>query len=137
MTASAISVDTGPSAEELAAFEQERPARRLPPAPDKRTYLLTFDQPDFTGPGALAGLFGREFHPLSFPQELEDRSAHGAAMKEVLDTAFVADEPEPLVDKKSSDRPGWHSPCPPMCPYDGARENIPQAPDAELERAPV
>jgi hypothetical protein len=100
----------------------------LPPAPDKRTYLLTFDQPDFTGPRALAGLFGREFHPLSFPQELEDRSAHGAAMKEVLDTAFVADEPEPLVDKKS---------CPPMCPYDGARENIPQAPDAELERAPV
>src|SRR5215212_1145711 len=43
---------------------------------------LTFDQPDLTGPGTLAGLFGRELHPLSFPQELENRTADRAAVKE-------------------------------------------------------
>ena len=86
---------------------------------------LAFDEPHLTGTGSLAGLFGREFHSLAFPQELEDRPAHGAAMEEVLDPALVADEPEPLVDKKPSDRPGWHSPClPPMLSY-GAAGNIP------------
>jgi hypothetical protein len=30
-------------------------------------------------------------------------------MEEVLDSAFVADEPEPLIDQKASDRPGRHT----------------------------
>src|SRR4051812_45523853 len=63
-----------------------------------------FDQPDFTGAGSLTGLFGREFHPLAFAQELEDRSPHGTAVKEMLDPAFVADEAEPFVDQQPSDR---------------------------------
>src|SRR5829696_1833266 len=55
-----------------------------------------FDQSDFTGTRTLAGLFGREFHPLSFAQELEHRAANRTAVEEVFDPALVADEAEPL-----------------------------------------
>src|SRR5262249_25530345 len=72
-----------------------------------------FDQTDFTGPRTLAGLFRREFHALTLPEQLEHRSAHGAAMEEMLDAALVADEAEALVNQEPSDRPGWHNPCPP------------------------
>jgi hypothetical protein len=68
-----------------------------------------FDQPDFSGPGPLARFFRGEFNALTFAKQLEDRAAHRAAMKKVFDSSLVADEPEPLIDQKASDRPGRHT----------------------------
>src|SRR6478672_7219833 len=66
---------------------------------------LTFDQANLTGAGTLAGLLGREFHPLAFAQQLEHRTPNRAAVEEMLDAAFVADKPEALVDQQPCDRP--------------------------------
>ena len=63
--------------------------------------------------GPFPRFFGREFDALTFAQQLEHRAAHRAAMEEVLDAAFVADEPESLVDEESCDCPGWHTRSPP------------------------
>jgi hypothetical protein len=41
----------------------------------------------------------------------------------MLDPAFVADEPEALVDEESRDCPGWHSRSPPV---PKPPENIPR-----------
>src|SRR5678816_2183474 len=88
------------------------------------------DQPDFSGARTLPGFFRRELHTLSFTKQLEHGTAYGAAMEEVLDPAFVADEAEPLVDEKPRDRPGWHNPIPrPPAERSG---NIPDR-SAELE----
>src|SRR4051812_44959391 len=68
-----------------------------------------FDEPDFSGPGSLAGFFLRELNPLAFAQQLEHGASDRAAVKEMFDSAFVADESEPLVDQKASDRSGRHT----------------------------
>jgi hypothetical protein len=68
-----------------------------------------FDQAYVAGPRPFLGVFGRELDPLPFPQQLENRTAHGAAVEEVLDSTLVADEPEPFVDEKPGDCPGWHT----------------------------
>src|SRR5262245_24890389 len=81
------------------------------------------DQSDFSGTGPLAGLLWRELHALAFPQQLEHRPAHGAAMEEVLDAPLVADEAEALVNQEPSDRPGWHNPCPPKRRVRNSREH--------------
>ena len=59
-----------------------------------------FDQANVAGARPFLGVFGREFNPLPFPQQLEHRTAHRAAVEEVLDSTLVADEPEPFVDEK-------------------------------------
>src|SRR4051794_9412049 len=98
-------------------------------------WALAFDQPDFTGPRALARFLGRELYPLALPEELEHGATYGAAVKEVLDTAFVADKSEPLVDQKPSNRPGWHGPCPPpMRVAHGTTGNIPWCHTLSLKR---
>jgi hypothetical protein len=68
-----------------------------------------FDEPNFSGAGSFAGFFLRELDALTFPQQLEDRSAYRAAMEEMFDSAFIADESETFVDQKASDRPGRHT----------------------------
>jgi len=68
-----------------------------------------FDQAHFTRARTFAGFFRRELYALSFAQELEHCSANRAAVKEVLNPAFVPDEAEALVDQEASDRPGWHT----------------------------
>jgi hypothetical protein len=44
------------------------------------------------------GFLNGEFDPLAFPEQLEHRAANGAAVKEVLQTGFITDEPEALVE---------------------------------------
>jgi hypothetical protein len=70
---------------------------------------LTLDQPNVAGARAFRRFFRREFHALAFSQELEDCAAHGAAMEEVLDAAFIAYESETFVDEEACDSPGRHS----------------------------
>ena len=55
-----------------------------------------FDQPDITGARALLGFLRSELHALAFAEQLEHRTANGAAVKEMLKPALVADEPKPL-----------------------------------------
>src|SRR3954464_4557687 len=111
------------------------PRRTVHPPRSERQWALAFDQPDFTGPRALARFLGRELYPLALPEELEHGATHGAAVKEVLDTAFIADKSEPLVDQKPSNRPGWHGPCPPpMRVAHGTTGNIPWCHALSLKR---
>lgn len=69
---------------------------------------LALDQANITRPRALLRILWREFHPLTFPKQLEDGSADRAAVEKVLDPTLVADETEPLVDEESCNCPGWH-----------------------------
>src|SRR6267378_3297372 len=73
---------------------------------------LAFDQTDITRARAFLGFFGRELHTLAFAKQFEHRAAHRAAMKEVLNSAFVADEPKSLVNEEPCDCPGRHNPKP-------------------------
>jgi len=75
---------------------------------------LAFDQADVARTWAFLRVFWGEFDTLAFAKQLEHRAPDGAAMEEVLDSAFVADEPEALVDEESCDCPGWHSRSPPV-----------------------
>src|SRR4051794_13582087 len=70
---------------------------------------LAFDQADVTGARALAGFLRREFHPLSFAQQLEYGAANGTAMEEMFGAALIADEAETLVDEQACDSPGSHN----------------------------
>ena len=68
-----------------------------------------FDKPYVAGTWALLGIFRSEFHTLAFAQQLEDGAAYRAAVEEVLDSTFVADEPETFVDQQPSDSAVWHT----------------------------
>ena len=50
-----------------------------------------------------------ELDALTLAEQLKNGAADGAAMKEVLDSAFIADKPEPLVDEEPCDRAGRHT----------------------------
>ena len=73
-----------------------------------------FDQADVAGARTFLGIFRSELDALAFAQQLEHRAADRAAVEEVFDPAFVADEPEPLVDEEPCDCPGWHTRSPPF-----------------------
>src|SRR6185295_5002280 len=81
--------------------------------PGVRGGRSALDQPDVAGARTLLRFFRRELDTLAFAQQLEHRAAHRASVEEVLDAAFVTDEPEPLVDKKSCNRPARHTRNPP------------------------
>jgi len=68
-----------------------------------------FDKPYVACAWALLGIFRGELHTLAFPQQFEDGAAHRAAVEEVLDSTFVPDEPETLVDQQPSDSAVWHT----------------------------
>ena len=82
------------------------------PGSEKRGSAL--DQTYVAGSRTLGRLFGRELYTLAFAEQLENRTADGAAVEEVFDTTFISDEPEPLVDEEASDRAVGHSRIPPM-----------------------
>jgi len=73
---------------------------------------LSFDQTDVAGAGPFLRILWGELDTLALAQQLEHCAADGAAVEEVLDSAFVADEPEAFVDEKPCDCPGWHNPNP-------------------------
>ena len=70
---------------------------------------LAFDEPDVSSSGTLLRFLGREIDPLSLAQELKYGAADSTAVKEVLDTAFVADKTKALVNQKTRDRAGWQT----------------------------
>ena len=71
--------------------------------------FLAFDEAHFAGARPFARVLGRELHPLTLPQQLENRTTDGAPVEEVLDSTFIPDETEPLVDEQARDGPGWHT----------------------------
>ena len=70
---------------------------------------LALDQANLARPWPLLGFLGRELYSLTFPQELEDSAAHSTSVEEVLDSPFVADEPEPLVNQQTRYRAARHT----------------------------
>lgn len=68
-----------------------------------------FDQTNVAGAGTLRRLLGAEFDALTLAKELEDRPSYSAAMEEVLDASFIADEPKTLVNEESCDCARWHT----------------------------
>ena len=77
-----------------------------------------WDQPSISRTSPARGPFcessGVNSTRWPFAQQLEHRAADRAAVEEVLDPAFVADEPEAFVDEEPCDCPGWHTPSPPF-----------------------
>ena len=69
---------------------------------------LTFNQPNVARAGPLRELFGAEFDPLSFTEQLEHRTSHRAAVKEVFDARLIPNEPEAFIDQQSCDRARRH-----------------------------
>src|SRR5688500_4033923 len=59
---------------------------------------LPLDEAHIPGARPFLGFLDREVDALAFPQQLEHRAPDGAAMKEMLEAGFIADEPEALVD---------------------------------------
>jgi hypothetical protein len=55
------------------------------------------------------GFLDGELDALAFPEQLEHRAPHRAAMKEVLEAGFITYESKALVDKEPCDCPGRHS----------------------------
>ena len=72
----------------------------------------SFDEPNVAGAWSLLRIFRCELYTLSLAQQLEHGTADGTAVEKMFNPAFVADEPEPLVDEEPCDCPGWHNPKP-------------------------
>ena len=70
---------------------------------------LALNQANVSRPWSLLGLLWRELYSLAFPKEFEDGAAHSASVEEMLDSPFVADEPEPLVNQQTRDRAARHT----------------------------
>src|SRR5688572_4605852 len=66
----------------------------------KQSYktVLPFNQSNVSRARTFLGFLDRELDTLAFPQQLKHRAPHGAAMKEMLEAGFIADEAEALVD---------------------------------------
>jgi len=79
------------------------------PPGEKGANESAFDQANFACARTFSGILGREFHTLAFAEQLENGPTDGASVEEVLDPAFVADEPEALVNEKARDCPAWHT----------------------------
>ena len=86
---------------------QEGPGRL--DAPGRSWGALILDQANVSGAWTFRGFLDLEIDALPFAQQLEHGAAHRAAMEEMLDTSFVADEAEALIDEKSSDSTRRHT----------------------------
>ncbi len=71
--------------------------------------LLLLDQTNLAGARTLRRFLLCEFDALAFPQQLEHSTSNGAPVKEVFDSALIANEPKALVDEETRDRPGRHT----------------------------
>src|SRR5262245_9963579 len=88
-----------------------------------------FDQTNVARARTFCRLLRGELHALAFAQQLEHGATDRAPVEEVLDAAFVADEPKALVDQEASNCPGRHNPTPPF--------RTPREIPRELRRAPA
>ncbi len=70
---------------------------------------LAFDQTDISRARALGRFLVLELDALSFAEQLEDRSADGAPVEEMLDPSFITNEPEAFVDEEPCNRAGGHT----------------------------
>ena len=86
---------------------REGPERFRAPAQIRDASVL--DQANVARAWALRGFLDLELHSLPFAKKFEHRTSDGAAMEEVLDTGFVADEPETFIDQKPSDGTRRHT----------------------------
>jgi hypothetical protein len=59
---------------------------------------LPFDETHVSSARTFLGFLDRELDALAFPEQLEHRATHRAAVKEMLQAGFITDEPEALVD---------------------------------------
>lgn len=75
--------------------------------------MSALDQSDVAGARTLLRVLNGELDPLAFAQQLEHRSANGAAMEEVLEPILVTNEAEPLVNEETCNRPSRHTYYPP------------------------
>ena len=69
---------------------------------------LAIEQPDFCCAWTLRRLFNLELDALAFPKKFKHRAAYRGTVKEMLDAAFVPDEPEAFVDQQSCNRAAGH-----------------------------
>ena len=98
---------------------------------------LAVDQANIASARALLGFLRGEVDPLALTQELENGAAHRAAVKEVFDSALIADESKPFVNQQTRDRAGWHT-VPPVrglanCPELGSSSPRHPFPDARRQ----
>ena len=77
---------------------EKRRRSRLGVGADRRRDSLTLYEADISGARALLRILRSELDALTFAEQFENGAANGAAMEEVLDPSFVANEPETLVD---------------------------------------
>jgi hypothetical protein len=75
---------------------------------------LSFDQADVAGARPFRRILRLKFHTLALSEQLEHSAANSTAMKEVLGSALIADEPKSLVYEEACDSPGGHNLGPPM-----------------------
>ena len=101
-------VKTKRSARSAGGLEGKNRARQNR-SPGLKEGNLAFDQPNLSSAWSLLRLLDAEVHSLTFSEELEHSAADRATMKEMLNTAFVADEAEPLVNQQTCDRPTRHA----------------------------
>ena len=86
------------------------PGRTELPGPSRAgEYRLILNQADIARPRSLPRLFRHEFDALALAQQLEYCPANGAAMKKMLNAAFIPNEPETLVDQEPCDSARRHS----------------------------
>ena len=70
---------------------------------------LAFDETNFPRTRSFGGFLLRELDPLPLTEQFEHGTTDGAAVKEVFDSALIADESESLVDEEPCNRPAWHT----------------------------
>jgi hypothetical protein len=86
-------------------FDEIRPQ---PPGPERESKWISdcrlqiaelpFNQPYVSSPRTFLGFLDSELDALAFPEQLEHRTPHGAAMKEMLQARFIPDESKAFVD---------------------------------------
>jgi hypothetical protein len=79
-------------------FRPRTSGGRKEEATTKSNQNLPFNKSNVSCTWTLLGFLDREVDTLAFPQQLEHRAPHGAAMKEMLEAGFITDESEALVD---------------------------------------
>src|SRR5688572_14565630 len=75
----------------------------------RRRARLTFYETDVSGARTLLRILRSELDALTLAEQLENGAANRTPMKEVLDSTFIANEPETLVDQEPCDRAVRHT----------------------------
>lgn len=94
---------------DMTVGREDRADGRCPPTGLELRRTSALLEAHVAGTWALARFLGRKLYALALAKQLEHGAADGTAVKEVLDSAFIADETEALIDQKASDRAGRHT----------------------------